>query len=258
MELTPQILLVVLPLIFLGGFVDSVAGGGGLITLPAYLMAGIPPHFAMGTNKVVNGFGTALASVKYFRGGKIRLRPAVIAGIGALVGASIGTKAALLIAEDVLKIMMLVALPCAAVLLMLKKDFGKEEAGAPVREYTPRQEMVRSALIGLGLGCYDGLIGPGTGTFMIMAFTMALSMDLLTSSGCAKLSNLASNVSSAVLFILSGKVFWMLAVPAAVCNMLGAYCGSRYAMRGGSKKVRSMIFVVLGLLFVKMLYELLF
>ena len=84
MELTPQILLVVLPLIFLGGFVDSVAGGGGLITLPAYLMAGIPAHFAMGTNKVVNGFGTALASIKYFRGGKIRLRPAVVAGIGAL------------------------------------------------------------------------------------------------------------------------------------------------------------------------------
>ena len=257
MELTPQILLIVLPLIFLGGFVDSVAGGGGLITLPAYLMAGIPPHFAMGTNKVVNGFGTALASFKYFRGGKIRLRPAVIAGIGALAGAAVGTKIALLISEDILKIMMLVALPCAAVLLMLKKDFGKED-GTPAREYTPREEAVRAALIGLGLGCYDGLIGPGTGTFMIMAFTMALSMDLLTSSGCAKLANLASNVASAVLFIFSGKVFWLLAIPAAACNMLGAYCGSRYAMRGGSKKVRGMIFVVLGLLFVKMLYELLF
>ena len=257
MELTPQILLIVLPLIFLGGFVDSVAGGGGLITLPAYLMAGIPPHFAMGTNKVVNGFGTALASFKYFRGGKIRLRPAVIAGIGALAGAAVGTKIALLISEDILKIMMLVALPCAAVLLMLKKDFGKED-GTPAREYTPREEAVRAALIGLGLGCYDGLIGPGTGTFMIMAFTMALSMDLLTSSGCAKLANLASNIASAVLFIFSGKVFWLLAIPAAACNMLGAYCGSRYAMRGGSKKVRGMIFVVLGLLFVKMLYELLF
>ena len=257
MELTPQILLIVLPLIFLGGFVDSVAGGGGLITLPAYLMAGIPPHFAMGTNKVVNGFGTALASFKYFCGGKIRLRPAVIAGIGALAGAAVGTKIALLISEDILKIMMLVALPCAAVLLMLKKDFGKED-GTPAREYTPREEAVRAALIGLGLGCYDGLIGPGTGTFMIMAFTMALSMDLLTSSGCAKLANLASNIASAVLFIFSGKVFWLLAIPAAACNMLGAYCGSRYAMRGGSKKVRGMIFVVLGLLFVKMLYELLF
>ena len=257
MELTPQILLIVLPLIFLGGFVDSVAGGGGLITLPAYLMAGIPPHFAMGTNKVVNGFGTALASFKYFRGGKIRLRPAVIAGVGALAGAAVGTKIALLISEDILKIMMLVALPCAAVLLMLKKDFGKED-GTPAREYTPREVAVRAALIGLGLGCYDGLIGPGTGTFMIMAFTMALSMDLLTSSGCAKLANLASNIASAVLFIFSGKVFWLLAIPAAACNMLGAYCGSRYAMRGGSKKVRGMIFVVLGLLFVKMLYELLF
>ena len=257
MELTPQILIVVLPLIFLGGFVDSVAGGGGLITLPAYLMAGIPAHLAMGTNKVVNGIGTATASVKYFRGGKIKMRPAIIAGVGALVGAAIGTRIALLITENILKIMMLVALPCAAILLILKKDFGKE-SDAPEREYTKQQELVRAALIGLGLGCYDGLIGPGTGTFMIMAFTMALSMDLLTASGCAKLANLCSNVASAVLFIISGKVWWMLALPAAICNALGAFCGARYAMKGGSKRVRGMIFVVLGLLFIKMGYELLF
>ena len=173
------------------------------------------------------------------------------------LGAAIGTKIALLINEDILKIMMLVALPCAAILLMLKKDFGKEN-DAPAREYTPQQELTRAALIGLGLGCYDGLIGPGTGTFMIMAFTMALSMDLLTASGCAKIANLCSNVASAVLFIFSGKVWWLLALPAAACNMLGAYCGARYAMKGGSKRVRGMIFVVLGLLFIKMGYELLF
>lgn len=257
MELTLSTYLIVLPLIFLGGFVDSVAGGGGLITLPAYLMAGIPAHLAMGTNKVVNSIGTATASVKYFRGGKIRLRPAVIAGIGALIGAAIGTKIALLIPEDTLKLIMLAALPCAAVLLMLKKDFGTESEGTP-RTYSAQQTAVRSALIGLVLGCYDGLIGPGTGTFMIMAFTMALSMDLLTSSGCAKLANLASNIASAVLFILNAKVWWALAVPAALCNALGAFCGARYAMRGGSKKVRGMIFVVLGLLFAKMLSELFF
>ena len=161
------------------------------------------------------------------------------------------------VSADILKIMMLVALPCAAILLMLKKDFGKEN-DAPAREYTPQQELTRAALIGLGLGCYDGLIGPGTGTFMIMAFTMALSMDLLTASGCAKIANLCSNVASAVLFIFSGKVCWLLALPAAACNMLGAYCGTRYAMKGGSKRVRGMIFVVLGLLFIKMGYELLF
>ena len=249
-------LLIVCPLIFLGGFVDSVAGGGGLITLPAYLMAGLPAHLAMGTNKVVNACGTGVASFRYFKGSKIKLRPALIAGVGALVGAPIGTRIALLIPEDTLKLLMLVALPVIAVILMLKKDFGQDTQEE--KTYTVRREIIASALIGLVIGCYDGLIGPGTGTFMIMAFTMALSMDLLTASGCSKVGNLASNVGSAVLFMLHGKVLWALAPAAALCNILGAVCGTRYAMRGGSKKVRGMIFVVLGLMFVKMIYDLVF
>ena len=118
MELTPVTYLIVLPLVFLAGFVDSVAGGGGIISLPAYLMAGIPAHLAAGTNKVVNGTGTLVAALKYFRSGKVLLRPAIVSGIGALLGAAIGTKIALLINEDILKTMMLVALPCAAILLM--------------------------------------------------------------------------------------------------------------------------------------------
>ena len=248
--------LIVCPLIFLGGFVDSVAGGGGLITLPAYLMAGLPTHLAMGTNKVVNGCGTAIASFNYFKGGKLELRPAVTAGLFALLGSSIGTKIALLIPENTLKIMMLIALPVVAVVLMVKKDFGLDtDAEKPAR--SPRREIIASALIGFFLGGYDGLVGPGTGTFMIMAFTLALSMDLLTASGCSKVGNLASNVSSAVLFALNGKVYWALCLPAALCNILGAVCGTRYAMRGGSKKVRGMIFLVLALLFVKMLCDLL-
>ena len=100
-------------------------------------------------------------------------------------------------------------------------------------------------------------MGPDTGTFMIMAFTVALSMDLITASGCAKIGNLASNVASAAIFILNGKVFWALAVPAALCNAIGGYCGARYAIRGGSGKIRGMIFLVLGLMFVKMLWDLL-
>ena len=126
MELTPQILLVVLPLIFLGGFVDSVAGGGGLITLPAYLMAGIPAHLAAGTNKVVNGCGTLTATTKYFRSGKILLRPAIVAAVGALIGSALGTELAAVISEKALETLMLVALPCVAVFLTVKKDFGKD------------------------------------------------------------------------------------------------------------------------------------
>ena len=127
---------------------------------------------------------------------------------------------------------------------------------APAAEIEPKREIVVSALIGLGIGCYDGLLGPGTGTFMILCFTAFLSMDLLTASGCSKAANLASNVGSAVVWILHASVPWRLAAPAIACNILGAWLGSRYAIRGGSKKIRGMMFVVLGLLFVKILYDL--
>lgn len=258
MELTPQILLVVLPLIFLGGFVDSVAGGGGLITLPAYLMAGIPAHFAAGTNKVVNGCGTLTATLKYFRSGKILLRPAIVAAIGALIGSALGTELAAVISERALETLMLIALPCVAIFLTVKKDFGKDIPSEERPAYSPRREIVTSALIGLVFGCYDGLVGPGTGTFMILGFTGFLSLDLITAGGCAKASNLASNVASAVVWILHGNVLWKIALPAIVCSILGNYLGARYVIRGGSKKIRNMMFVVLGLLFLKMGYELLF
>lgn len=246
--------LIVCPLVFLAGFVDSVAGGGGIISLPAYLMAGLPAHLAAGTNKVVNGCGTLMATVKYFRNGKVSLRPAIVAAVGALAGSTLGAKLASMISDAALETAMLIALPCVAVFLVVKRDFGKDDA--PAATISLRREMTVSALIGLGVGCYDGLLGPGTGTFMILCFTAFLSMDLLTASGCSKAANLASNVGSAVVWILNGSVLWKLAAPALVCNILGNWFGARYAIKGGSKKIRGMMFVVLGLLFLKMLYEL--
>ena len=245
--------LIICPLIFLGSFVDSVAGGGGLITLPAYMMAGVPVHFAAGTNKVVAGCGAATATVKYFRSGKMRIRPALGAAVGALIGGYIGAGIAKLLSDGLLKGLMLVALPVVAVFLVLKKDFG-QETGEKV--YSPRYEAGVSVAIGLFIGCYDGMIGPGTGTFMIMCFTALLGMDMVTASGCSKVGNLASNVAAAASFIVGGKVMWILVVPAAVCSMIGGYCGSRYAIRGGSKKIRGMIFIVLGMMFAKMIYDL--
>ena len=224
--------LIVCPLVFLAGFVDSVAGGGGIISLPAYLMAGIPAHLAAGTNKVVNGCGTLTATVKYFRNGKVRLRPAVAAAAGAFLGSALGAQLASMIPEAALKTIMLVALPCVAVFLVVKKDFGRDDASEVSVE--PKREVLVSALIGLLIGCYDGLVGPGTGTFMILCFTAFLSMDLLTASGCSKAANLASNVAAAAVWIAHASVFWLLALPAIACNILGAILGARYAIRGGS------------------------
>ena len=249
-----KIWLLVCPLVFLAGFVDAVAGGGGIISLPAYMMAGIPMHMAAGTNKVVNGTGTLASTVKYIRSGKVDLKVALWAAVGALLGAGLGTNLALHISEQLLQILITAALPCVAVFLMLKKDFGKD----PIpRSYGLWKGRTLSFLIGLGIGCYDGLVGPGTGTFMIMAFTLVLGIDLLTASGCAKAANLASNVASAVVWIVGGKVMWEIVLPAVIFIIAGNQCGARYAIRGGSDKVRGMIFVVLGLLFVKMIFEVL-
>ena len=245
--------LIVCPLIFLGGFVDSVAGGGGVITLPAYLMAGVPVHLAAGTNKVVNGIGTATATVKYFRSGKIRLSVALPAAAGALAGGYLGAEIAKLLSDALLQGLMLVALPVVAAFLVLKKDFG-QRTGEPTRGRT--YELLVSMGIGLAIGCYDGMVGPGTGTFMIMAFTGLMSLDLVTASGCAKVGNLASNIAAAVSFAAGGSVLWQLVLPATACSVAGNYCGALYAIRGGGKRIRGMIFVVLGMLFVKLLWEL--
>lgn len=245
--------LIICPLIFLGGFVDSVAGGGGLITLPAYLMAGLPVHLAAGTNKVVNGSGSAIASVKYFRSGKIQLRPSLWAAAGALAGASFGARIAMHLSDRVLQGLMLVALPVVAVFLVVKKDFGKDPEE---RDHSRQYIVLVSLAIGLAVGCYDGIVGPGTGTLLIMAFTALLHMDMVTASGSAKVANVASNVASAVAFILGGQVMWSIVLPAAACSILGNYCGARYAIRGGGQRIRIMIFVVLGMMFVKMLADL--
>jgi len=246
-------LLIVCPLVFLAGFIDSIAGGGGLITLPAYLLVNIPVHFAAGTNKVVNGTGALISSIKYFRTGNIYLRVVLWSAMGALAGAAIGAKVALFIPEGLLEPLILIALPLIAVFLLLKKDFGQTKAQ---KEMPPVREHIIAFAIGLGMGLYDGIVGPGTGTFLIMLLTMFLNMDLITAAGSARMTNLASNIAAATVFIIEGKVLWAIAVPAAVCSALGNYCGTQYAVRGGSKKVRGMIFVVLGMLFVKVILDL--
>ena len=239
--------LIVCPLVFLAGFVDSVAGGGGVISLPAYLLAGIPVKLAMGTNKLANGCGTATSVFKYAKSGKIVWDCALPAGFGCLLGAACGSSLAVNLPDNVLEIIILAALPLAAVILMLIRRKTDEDEKTLPRAKT----VLYSLLIGLVLGVYDGLIGPGTGTFLTIAFSVILGFGLLKSSGCARTANLASNIASLVVYLLNGSVLFSVGIPAICCSMLGNYLGARYAIRGGSKKIRLVMFFVLGLLFVK-------
>lgn len=247
--------LIVCPLVFLGGFVDSIAGGGGLIALPAYLLAGLPTHYAMGTNKTAMSCGTLASALNYFRAGQIDLKVGILAAAGSFLGGAVGSSFALLITESTLKLILLAILPAVALFLLLKRNFGT--GGRAPEERSGARPAVLALLIGLIIGCYDGLIGPGTGTFFILAFTAALGFDLLKSSGCAKVANLSSNVASMIVFLRDGKVLLPLAVPAALFAIGGHWCGAKLAISGGSRYVRYMIFFVIGFLFLKTAFDLL-
>lgn len=248
-------LLIVCPLVFLGGIVDSVAGGGGLITLPAYLLAGLSPHAAAATNKCGNLWGTLLATFRFLRRGEVHLPSALWGGAGALLGAWLGARLNLIVSDRFLYYLMLVIVPVMAVFLLVKREFGTEDRSCTLPK---RRLMLLSFAIGLVIGGYDGFFGPGAGTFLILAFTALCRFDLLTASGNTKVANAASNAASLVTFALAGQVVWAVGIPAALCSLAGGYVGSGLALKNGAKVIRPMFFVVLALLTIRLLYDLLF
>ena len=248
-----HIWLIVCPMVFLGGLIDAVAGGGGLITLPAYLLAGLPAHMASGTNKCGNAFGTFLSTGRFLKRGDVHKSSAVAGAAGALVGAWVGAQLNLIMPEQMLYYIMLVVVPVMAVFLLLKRDFGQEDRS---EELNRLQLMAMALGIGLVIGGYDGFFGPGAGTFLMLAFTGLCRFDLLTASGNTKVANSASNLASLVTFALAGKVMWTVGIPAALCGIAGNYAGSSLALGGGAKVIRPMFFVVLTLLLARLVYGL--
>lgn len=250
MEITWQMFLIVCPLAFLAGFVDSVAGGGGLISLPAYYLAGLPPVLAAGTNKLSACLGTLAASVRFVRGGWVQFSVAVLAALGAFPGSWLGTTVLQLIPENVIRVMMIAAIPLVALVVLRK---GKEMQG--VCRVPAGWFRAVSFLIGFVVGFYDGLVGPGTGTFLILLFTMLLGMEAVTASGTAKLVNLASNVASLTTLLFAGKVLIGLGIPVALFAIGGNYLGAGMTIRKGTGFIRGMLMVVLALLLAKMVLD---
>lgn len=253
MENLVQTLLIVCPLVFLGGLVDAVAGGGGLITLPAYLLAGLPPHAAAGTNKCGNFFGTLLAAGRFVKSGNVHLPAAAAGGAGALVGAWLGAQLNLLVPEQVLYYIMLAIVPVMALFILFKRDFGAENHAG---EMPKNRLLLLAGCVGLAIGGYDGFFGPGAGTFLILAFTGLCKFDLLTASGNTKVANAASNFASLVTFALAGEVVWAVGIPAALCGIAGGYVGAGLALHNGAKIIRPMFLVVLALLVVRLVWNL--
>lgn len=237
---------------FLAGFLDSIAGGGGLISLPAYMLSGLPMHLVYGCNKFAAACGTTIATLRYYRNKMVDIPVGLTAAAGAFLCSAIAAKIVLLLNEQTLKTMMLVILPVVAVVTLINKNMGGENRS---HLFSRRKKYALAFLIGSLVGFYDGLFGPGTGTFALIGFCLLLKYDMRTATGNAKFLNLASNYASLVVFILAGTVYWAVALPAAVCNILGNYLGAGVAIKKGAAVIRKMLLFVIVLLFCKVLSE---
>ena len=253
-DISTMSLILVCFLVFLAGFVDASAGGGGIISLPAHIFTGMPAHLALGCNKFSSSCGTTLAVFKFWRGGAVNLRAAAIAAVGSFIGSAVGAKTALMLSDQTIKTMLLIILPCAAVVIFLKRNLGDSDDSAQMG----RDKAAAIAfMIGLLIGGYDGLFGPGTGTFAIMAFSSLMKFDLKTASGNAKILNLASNYASLITFAFAGTIMYGVAIPAAVCGIAGNYLGAHCALTKGARFIRPMMLAVLALLLLKLLWDIL-
>ena len=249
MQVTLKMYLIVLPMVFLAAVVDAIAGGGGLISLPAYTVAGLNYDFASGNNKFSSTFGTLMATIRYYRSGKLMVRPALIAAILAVPGSWLGTQAAMALGNRVMHGFMVFAIPIVGALVLLKGK-GPERS----RPVTPKQYPI-CAGIGLIIGFYDGFFGPGTGTFLILLFTNLLGMDMVTSSATSKPVNLLSNISALATRIAAGNVLFALALPAMCCSVLGGWLGAKLALTRGARFIRWVMLGVLALLTVRLAVE---
>lgn len=248
-----QQLLLVCPLVFFAGFVDSIAGGGGIISLPAYHIAGLPPTMALGTNKFSSTFGTSISTFRFVRNGKIHVKAAIVSVTTAFIGSALGALLAGYVSDVILKYFLIIMLPVLAVFVLKNKKFNENGFEIPL---TLSKTLLLAALAGFVIGCYDGFFGPGTGTFLILIFNTIIGFDLLTSSGNAKVINLSSNIAALATFLLSGNVVIAIGIPAAICGIAGNYLGSGLALKNGIKIIRPVFIVVVGLLLAKVCFDL--
>ncbi len=241
----------VFPAVFMAGIVDAIAGGGGLITLPVYMLTGLPPHQAIGTNKMSSCMGTTLATYRYAREGYINWKIAPFAVAFALAGSYTGANISLLISNRIFKILMLFILPVAAVFVLRTKNFDVVRA-----PYGFRKTCVLSCITAFVIGAYDGFYGPGTGTFLILTLTWAVHLTLKEANGLTKAINLTTNITSLAVFLYNGTVLIPLGLLAGLCNMAGNWIGVSCFDKKGGAVVKPVILLVLGVFLVRTVLEL--
>ncbi|WP_298067939.1 TSUP family transporter [uncultured Mailhella sp.] len=249
-EITITVTILCCTAFFIAGFVDAIAGGGGLITVPALLLCGVPPHTTLGTGKFASTLGSLTALWTFARNHLVEMRIAPAGFLAAVAGSMAGAALTLLIDSALLGRILFFLLPVGLVLSLLSGRSFSEEAPLPERGL-----WLRVLLVGFLIGMYDGFFGPGAGSFYIIALHFFLRMGLVRASATAKVFNMASNAGAFLMFATGGTVVYSLGVPLAVSSILGNQLGVRLAIRVGSRAVRAFLYVTLSLLLATLAYR---
>ena len=237
-------------MVFLAGFVDAIAGGGGLISLPAYIFAGLPSINAIATNKMSSTMGTSVAVYRYARDGFVPWKLAPFCIACALGGSSVGANIALTVDDRTFKIIMLAILPVVAFYVFKNKQLDKERV-----PYGTGKVMAVASVVAFAIGIYDGFYGPGTGTFLILLLTQAAHLRLNQANGLTKIINFTTNITSLTVYLINGKVLILLGVLAGLFNIAGNYLGARAFEKKGAGFTRPVMIGVIVIFFIKVILE---
>ena len=238
--------------VFFAGIVDALAGGGGLITLPAYLAVGLNPALVLGTNKLASCLGTVVSTVRYHRALKFSIKDFLPVIAASMIGSWLGARAAILVDPSLIRPMLLAALPAVAWLVWSRKDFGAvDESG----RLSAAERRRRGVIVAAPIGAYDGFFGPGTGTFFALAFARWGRHDLLGATARAKILNLVSNISALAAFLWAGRLDWKVGLSMSVLSIAGHWVGSHLGVRKGAAVIRPVVVFVCAGLFLKVLFD---
>src|SRR6218665_2943649 len=227
---------------FLAGFVDAIVGGGGLIQTPAamILMPNLSVASIIGSLKIPAFSGTSFAAFQYLKKVDMNWKLLLIMSVLAFCSAFLGSTALTMVSNDFMKPLLFFILIALAIYTFKKKDFGQHQE----KDHSSKKQIIYAVIISILVGFYDGFIGPGTGSFLVLGFVAILGFDFLHASANAKMVNLATNFGSICLFVLKGKIVWAFAIPMAFCNALGGWIGAKIAIRKGNGFIRVFFLIV--------------
>lgn len=227
-------LIYLIPALFVAGFLDGIAGGGGIIALPAYLMTGMPVHSAYACNKLQSGVGTLIAGVEYVKNGYADLKTALIALPFTIAASFLSTRFILNIDEEIINRIIVVCMPIVIIMMILKRKIVSKSIK---KQQICKKTISLSILSGILIGTYDGLFGPGCGTTAMIVFSVLMNYDLCVGNANGKIIILVSNITAMINYIASGYMIYYIAIPCALVNMAGSFLGAKVVIKNGERVV---------------------